>query len=951
MNRPSRVKVAEMSVHKDSLTYEKQLVALGRVLQTLREEDDLDTLIGSILSYLETEFDYTTRWIGLYDRIGHALTSQGGDLPGGELKFLPQLLNLKPGDLLEQVVIQQRPLGVPDLREEPRAGEWRKIAQKLNIQGTIIFPIRHKDRCLGIVLLGTELWGVSPQSDEKARLSMLLGELAVALYRNDADRQRSETKQPAQPLLHLLSQLRSLPTLEQHLTAIATETHQFIKPDRTNIYWFEPTRHYFWHRISQPLARTDARSSAPSPPEIMVQDVNSFYQSLTADQLVVVGEANSSLKTGMMGRLMTLLHAQSLLAAPILFRDELLGFLSVEGDTGRVWSAEEKEYVKGAAQLLALIAPTEDHEASLEQVKLDQSLMSEIATAIYSDDDWSKTLETCGEQLRQRLNAERFLVLTYDPSHNNFAICHQSQAPNRRMLNRPLKRLNDVDHLMLERSTDAIGVENLNDDLKLMAWREEFLELQVRSLLVCSTAIGKPIEGLIIIGHEIPRTWTRTERDIVRAASQQIGLILHQWQLQSELKQQQRLYQAIQWGLTAMQQTHQLDQLEQASMQHISGLLEAPLAALITWQPGRKIARIAAAAISSSQFAVSSDVTISTHSDTLVQWALQTDGLFTINADHLTPETRKWLSGSGMGQILAIALRTAPEHEPTGILLVADALNRVWSDRQLNVLGMLTSQLAWSRRYLLLTESLTAQRETLERLNWYKHRRIEEFYRSLGAEVRRLNELSHQKDALASMRYHQILRQLGNMLTTAAPVLKHESWQLHNEYETTPLVSLLKRSIERVEALIKQRQLWSQVHNDTNLNIGGDIPKIEFVIYELLSAACRRSPPNGRLDIWCRPIDFHWLELSITDNGVVDQRLLEELHTGRSEDLLAPSTLDRPPGLHLAICQSLMQQIGGEFNLYRLEDGRTLSRLIVSIATGVPAPPLTKTPIHPQNFG
>lgn len=940
-----------MSVHKESLSHEKQLVALGRVLQTLREEERIDVLIQSALSYLDAEFNYAVVWIGLYERLGHYLLGHGGVIPNGDSKFLQQQLTLKPGDLLEQVVIQQRPLGVPDLREEPRAGEWRKVAQKSNIQGTIIFPIRYKDRCMGVALLGSELWGVSPQSEEKARLSMLLGELAVSLYRNETDRQRQQTKQPAQPLFHLLTRLRSLPTLEHRLEAIAAETHQFIQPDRTNIYWFEPSRHYFWQRISQPQARSDARGNPVPPPEIVVQEVNSFYQALSADQLVSIGEADSSLKTGMMGRLMNRLHAQSLLAAPILFRDELLGFISAEGESGRIWSAEEKDYMRGAGQLIALTAPTDDPEAAIQQIRLDQSLMSEVANAIYSEDDWLKTLEKCGEQVRQRLDAERFLVLTYDESHNNFTIRYQSQPVNRRPLTRALKQLNDVDRHMLERSSEAIGVENLEDNLKLMAWREDFLELDVRSLLVCSTSIGKPLEGLIVIGHEIPRTWTRAEREIVRAMSQQIGLILHQWQLQSEVKQQQQLYRAIQWGLTAMQQTHQLDQLEQASMQHISGLLDAPLAALVTWLPGRKTARIVAAAVTDNQFAIASDMGVSVHDDSLIQWALQTDGLFSINIDHLSVETRKWLSGSGIGQVLAIALRTAPEHESTGILLVADSLNRVWSDRQLNVLGMLTSQLAWSRRYLMLTESLTAQREELERLNWYKQRRIEEFYRALGAEVRRLNELSHQKDALASMRYHQILRQLGNMLTAVTPVLKHEQWQLYNEYETTPLVSLLKRSMERAEGLIKQRQLWSQVHNDQNLNIGGDIPKIEFVLYELLAAACRRSPTNGRLDIWCRPIDFHWIELSITDNGVIDQRLLEELHTGRSEDLLAPSALDHPPGLHLAICQSLMQQIGGEFNLYRLEDGRVLSRLILPIATGVPAPPLKKTPVRPQNFG
>jgi signal transduction histidine kinase len=345
---------------------------------------------------------------------------------------------------------------------------------------------------------------------------------------------------------------------------------------------------------------------------------------------------------------------------------------------------------------------------------------------------------------------------------------------------------------------------------------------------------------------------------------------------------------------------------------------------------------VVAPVVSNNKFAITTDIVIPVHSDTLIQWALQTDGLLPMSIDDVPVDTRQWLSGADIGQILVMALRTAPEHEPTGMVVVADRLERYWHERQLNTFGILVNQLAWSRRYLTLAETLATQKRTLELLNWYKNRRLEETYRTLGVGVKQLNELSHQKDALASMRYHQTLRQLGGILSTLAPVLRQEQWQVQTEYETIPLASLLKRSLERVEGLIKQRQLWTQVHNDASVNVGGDIAKIEFVLHELLTAACYRSASGSRLDIWCRPLDARWLELSITDNGIIEPRLLEELHIGRPEDLLAPSALDHPPGLHLAMCQTLMQQLGGEFNLFRLEDGRILSRLVISIASNTP---------------
>jgi GAF domain-containing protein len=922
-----------MGLQKEPSHYERQLVALGRTLQALREGDSPDALIETILSYLRSEFDYALIWIGLYERVDHRLLGKGGTTPNGDLPILKQKITLNPGDLLEQVVIQQRPVGVPDLREENRAGEWRKAAQKLNIQGTIIFPIRYKDQCFGVTLLGSSLWGISPHSEEKARLSTVLGELAASLYQLEQDQQRQRAKRPAEPLLSLLARLRSLPSLQQRLEAIIDETQRFIAADRTNIYWFEPQRRYFWCRVGTSDIKGDKQSQITG---ITAQEVNSFYQALAADQLVSIGEAHSSLKAEITGRLMQQIGARSLMAAPILFQQELLGFLAVEGIEARIWSEEEKHYVQGAAHLVALTSPLEEMEETIHQVKQDQAFTADVSQSIHSDEDWNNTLAKVSEKLCLRLGIERFILMLYDSTQEKFEICYQHQTNPRKPLAPQLDSLNGVDWQMLERSTEAVGIENLEDDLKLMAWRQAFLDAGMRSLLVCNTSIGRPLEGVLVIGHETARSWSRSERELLRLVSQQLGIILHQWQLQRQAQQHQKLYQTIQWGLNAMQTIHNLEALERSAIQYIAQVLQVPLATLVAWEPGHQEAHIISPQVGDNKYALTLDLPIPVHSDGIIFAALQAEGVVPLTIDDVPIESRQWLSGSAIGQILVLALRTAPDHLPSGIIIVADQMNRYWHDRQLEALSTLGRQLAWSRRYLMLVEELATQRESLCRLNWYKNRRLEEFYRTLGLSVKRLNELSHQKDALASMRFHQILRYLGNMVTNLAPVLRHEQWEMHLESETTPLASLLKRSLERVEHIVKQRQLWSQVHNEHSLHVGGDITKIEFVVHELLVAACHRAPPRSRLDIWCRPLDTRWLEISITDNGVVEPRLVEELQIGRPEDLLAPSTLDIPPGLHLAICQKLMEQIGGEFNLFQLEDGRVLSRLVLPIVNAPP---------------
>lgn len=919
---------------KEPSSHERQLIAIGRALQALREEETIDGLVSIALEYLRAEFDYCLVWLGLYERAEHRIVGKGGFTPTGDSAFLKQRIQLNPGDLLEQVVIQQRPIGIPDLREESRAGEWRKAAQKLNIQGTMIFPVRHKEQCFGVVLLGSALWGTSPHNEEKVRLSLILGGFAEAVYQLETEQQRQQAKRPDEPLLSLLSRLRSLPGLKQRLEAIIEETHRFVAPSRTNVYWYEPQRRYFWRRLGN-VDKNPRSTSSHSDAGILVQEVNVFYQALTADQIISVGEVQSSLKADITGRLMQHIQARSLIAAPILFQGELKGFFAVEGTEPRIWSEEEKNYVRGAAQLIALIAPLEEMEETIQQVKLDQALTAEVSHALYSEADWQNAMKRCAEQVCQRLQVSRFLVLLYDKDLKQFEICFQHQPHNRRPIVSPLEHLNPVDWQLIERSTEAIGIENLEDDLKLLAWRQAFLDLNVRSLIACSTSTHNPLEAVVLIAHETSRSWHKVERELLRVVSQQIGLLLHQLHLQRQTDQLHKIYHSVQWGFTNMQQMHQLEGLEHVATQQIAQLLQAPLVALVTWQPGRTTGKVAAPVVSKQSFGIVNNSPVPIYTDLLVQWALQTDGLLTVPVADIVPETRQWLTGAEIGQVMVMTLRTAPEHEPTGMILIADAAERQWTETQLSAFGVLVSQLAWCRRYLMLTETLLNQRDTLEQLNWYKQRRLEELYRILGIGVRRLNELHHQKDATSSMRFQQIIRHLGNTLTDITPVLKQEQWRLQGDYETVPLASLLKRSLERLDGLIKQRQLWSQVHNEANVSLGGDIPKIEFVLHEVLVVACHRSPAGSRLDIWCRQMDARWLELSVTDSGAIEQRLIDELQLGRSEDFLAPSTLDQPPGLHLAICQTLMQKLGGELSLFKLEDGRILSRLIIPIATGL----------------
>ncbi|MEH2161013.1 MAG: GAF domain-containing protein [Nostoc sp.] len=970
-----------MAQPQKPIAAEQQILSLGRVLQSLREEDDVDVLIETTISYLKEQFDYRLIWIALYDRVNHILFGKGGITPERDTSFLYQRVVLSPGDLLEQVVIEQHPLGIADLQTEIRAAEWRKIAEKLQIQGTIILPIRYKDRCLGLLLLGSERWGYLLTEETKARLMMVLGELGAMLYQLEIRKQRKQTKRIDEPLLELLGNLRTLSNLNQRLEAGVQATHKFVSPSRTNVYWFDREGRYFWCRMSNQLVKIDRNSSTQQAVGVTVQDLSDFYYALAVNQIVSIGDARSSLKGHFTAKLLQRLKVRSLLAAPIIWQKNLLGFLAVESNEPRIWTEADKNFVQGVAGLISLVAPNETMESTIKQIQEDAQLTSQVAQGIYSEHELQETLQSCAKRILTRLAATRFLLLQYDPEQNNYQFIYQSQPHNRRTLTFNLNILKELDRQLLQGATEAVEIENLDEDLRFFNWRPFLLESGVRSLLICKCTHGHIPAALLLITHETHRSWTTLEKELLWAVSQQIGVIVRQWQLHNHTTQQQKTSQAFEQCLNILTQTQnskievEKKHLERTALEQIASIMGCPLALLLSWSPGENWAEIIPGVIDNSLFGIFSDAPISIQSEALIQWAVATENYLTLKVDNLPPETRKWLNTPDKGQILVMALRTNADYEITGVVLLADYQERRWLQQNLNAIATLVNQLAWWRRQKQINRLLESTTEELQQLNWYKHRRLEEIQRITALSLKQIHDLGIPANELTQMRYQLLLRQLDHTATSMSGMLKLENWQLHLSWETMPIASLLKRSLERIENLLHKQKLWIGVHglgqsidqpespNNSTLAksipssspqsamaIAGDIVKIELVIHELLITACNCSPMGGRIDIWCRRLDASKsseakysstsggtehqksLELSITYNGAMESELLTELHDNTPKDVLAPSKLDQPPALHLLICQNLMLELGGELNFYQLPDNRVVSRLLLPLA-------------------
>ncbi|MFM2064326.1 MAG: hypothetical protein RLZZ507_3997 [Cyanobacteriota bacterium] len=938
---------------------EQQILSLGKILQTLREEDDVEVLIKTTIAYLRQHFDYQFIWLALYDSGSKKLHGKGGITPDGETSYLKRSVLLNPGNLVGQVVTQLCPVGVAKLRGEIRAPEWQEVAAKYDIQGTIIFPIRYKDNCLGVVLLGSQRWGYLLAGDARAKLMIVIGELGVVLDQHQKQKnfQDNPNNSATESLLKLLENLRSLTHLDKKLEAAVEATDQFISPSRTNIYWFEREGNYFWCRMSSQLVNigrdwNDQRASAG----ITAQDLSDVYFALAVNQVVWLSEFDSSLKSHVQDKLLQRLGVRSLLAAPIIWQKDLLGFLAVESTEPRIWTQADKSFVQGAAGLISLAVPTENIETTLGQIQQNHQLTHKFAQAIYKEQDLQSTLQPFAKELLERLAATRFLLLEYDQGRDIYQVIYQSVSNNRRYFNFAPTPLSEMDFNLLQNTKEAIEIPALEHDLRLYGWHPQLLENGVRSLLICNCIQGHNPQVLLVITHDSSRSWTTWQKELCWVVSQCLGVIVRNNQLNTISQEQQKIAQIFKQYPNILIQS-ETDKTESTALKQIANVLDCSLSIILTWNLGEEIAEIIPGVINNHQFGIVADVPIFIEKDVLIELALAHNSYVIFKGLDLPPETKKWLNVPDNSRILVMALRTTENSQPTGVVLLADHGGKYWSELNLNATVTLISQLAWWQSQHKVTQRLTDKTEVLQELNWYKHRRLEEIHRMSATVVTRIRDLGIPSNELTQTRYKLLLRQLSYITNSITGVITQEQWQLHLSWETMSIASLLKRNIERVDNFAKQQQLWIGVHGLANpmektesptstsssgelvtaavsspLATSGDIMKIELVVYELLLHACTRSPIGDRVDIWCRQLDERLLEVSITDNGTIDSQLVAELNENTLNDVLSYTHLKQPPGLHLLICQKLIKQLGGELQIYQLPDNRVVSRLILPLA-------------------
>jgi GAF domain-containing protein len=947
--------------------YDKRQLAFYRYIQGIQKQDAVEALGKIVFHFLREWFKFDLIWIAQCEPQSHLLSGIQGILPkmtDRDTLFLRRKQPILPGDLFDQVLLTGTLQEIPSLKQEQRVGDWQAIAQAQNIQGCLILPIRYRQQSLGLILVGTTLWGGNPRPEEITELKLLATTLGAELHRLLSQSAPSSAQSSSTLAIDTIGQILAAGTFEERLPLVLEQLHQSIHPTRSCLYWLDAEAQVCrLHDIyTGPVPRRSGAKVIPKL-DLSLQSIASFYQSSLQNQTVAIADMQGLITSNQAPtRLMTMTKSRAWLSTPIFDRGRLIAVLAAENTDSRLWSESDRQSMQLLAKLLGQgsqenardLALTKDEHFGLS------GLLGFLKNTYNDTEQWNHALPQCLELIGTQFSVRWAAIITQDSENQDFRCQAQfySKKKHQPLADR-LPELSAVDAKMLARMSSPIAVQSLGEDLKLLAWRQPLDSRGVKSLLLLKlgqTAKGSKLGSFLLLATDLPRTWTTEEIEMATAVAEPLGQALMQREQWQQDAFQMQFMTVLNQGLQSIQRTPPGDVLFMTAAQALHQLLEVECLMILRWSPEQPEAKIAAL-INQSKFQVNEQVPILWQTDGFLQRFLAYE--INWNSSTIFPElvieqgsievlsadNSGWLSGMGRVNLLAVPLKISPEDPCLGLVLILDSRSQYWTDLKREGIQLLTRELTAQYRSHYLVERLRQKQTTLECLNWYKQRHLEYIAQLWTAQMSQVSavpaspalEVASKQGSLGQggsrNRSSHGTGDLNSAFSSLDTILKSEVWDLALEPEHLQVATLFRRSLERIEEVARTRQLWTQVHNLTpSVSLYVPAQKLELMLVELLLAACYRSKVGDRIDIWCRALPEKWVEISITDNGRLNPRMVRAIQTPSTQVPLSPSILETPPGLHYKVCQSLVERMGGQLEMAQLEDGRAMSRLILPIA-------------------
>jgi GAF domain-containing protein len=918
------------------------LAILGELSAILQGATGFAEKQVAFFAVLREQLGFDLAWLGMLDGQNKFVQGRGGFVLDGTHGMLTSRVSIVPGEFIDRVTSHRDTFVTANLKEDPRSKAWWAYAREWGIQGAAAFPITFQNQCLGICLLGSRRWGLLLATEEESTLKVLGDLIGAAICQDRAQQESARQSMLTAPLLVLADRLRQPQQMDPVFQTVVDELYSRLTPSRTAIYWLDLDRREFWVRAMCQRFNCGPGNGTRLP----LRDLYGLYQELKEDRIVAITDARSDLRGFISQAYLQKFRLLSLLAHPIIYQGDLLGYLAVEQtDQPRVWQSEEHQLVRAMANLLGVTTTQARLYEVTRRQALEQTLINQITRDIRNTLDPDQVLQAAVERLGDSLGVDRCLVLNFSLDEE-IEVLHEYRKAG---INSARGTVPSPAHELEQRTLNSavpVAIDDIEADFRFLSWRDYLRTSATRSLMICGTAYqGRP-NGILVLQYCYQaHSWTSEEKAIVQAVADQVGIALGQAQLYRRTQEQAEIELRINQVGRAVRAAIPVGQVAPLSLRELSQAMEAPLTAFLLCAPTDEAVMLNHVYSQSDWLRLPRNEALKVADNPFMQAIFGSPEPVELILDPATAPAgpHRLLWQQGVRSILGMRLQAGKQM--LGVVLAMNSEPKRWGNGFCQILTRLAGEFALAFSQAEAFEKLQELSQQLQHLNEYKNNMVSissHEMRTPLASIRAYVETMISEPDLDTAMVQEFMRgmeveciRLTNLLDDLATLVALESQRAEWQYRVIAVQELLERTLSRSQALATQHEvelrLASAVQADFVVHV--DDQKVEQVLGNLLENACKHTHP-GCLAVLSATLlaGGDWIEFSVYDNGPgIPANKLESLFQPfvRVQDVMNHSK--GGAGLGLAICKEIVDQMGGRIEVQSTVGQGSLFRVVLPV--------------------
>ncbi len=727
---------------------------------------------------------------------------------------------------------------------------------------------------------------------EEARISVCGPDQVLVIIRDITEQKQAEvltqlrTKQ--EKILNRISQqIRQSLRLENVLSTAVSEIRQWLKADRVVIYQFNED------------------GSGDVTVESVVDPVFSILGCTIHDPCFGKGEIEP-FRRGQISshediyaedlkechvELLRQFQVRANLVVPILCDDQVWGLLISHQCTGpRLWHAWETKLLRQiTAQLSIAIQQSQLYELTLQQARREQ-LLNLLVDSIRQSLDLDLILTRTTENILSTFHSSRSIIALCSPQDQVFQhtmTAEVEEVPRTQGQEIPIEDNPHAQAVLAQ--MDPVVVNDVREEPLLAEVLPLAESLQIKSMLAVSIRLEDEVKGLLCIQQcDRYRHWTRDEQVLLKQVADQLAVAIQHAELYRQVRQiNTELDQLVQIRTQQLQRALQNEKLLRSITQSIRESLDENHllhTAAQSLGEGLELARV-----------VIRQIDPDLQSSTLVCDYESTIGLkhemLTEPTDHLQPVMNQ-LSEGQVVQCCILERTLWPQDRDHTVLICPISDNEVllgtldvskpcpelFTDTEIQLVQQVAAQCAIAIRQARLYEAAQAQVKELEKLNQLK----DDFVATVSHELR--TPMTNIKMAVKMLQlavgspekqshYLSTLEKECNreisLINDLLDIQQLETGSKTLSPEQLPLQEWLQKLAESFQERAQQRQQDLKVEIDPRLElVHTDRLTLERVLSELLTNACKYTPPQHQIFLIARLIESNQVEFQILNTGV-----------------------------------------------------------------------------------